>query len=109
MITISGRAALGHRYTQPQRYRRRNAVNPKERNRDMALFGKLVTLAKAPQGRKLLVQAQKAARDPQNRERLEKARSKIQNRGAATANHPASQERPRPDGDRPESESQPKP
>jgi hypothetical protein len=75
----------------------------------MALFGKLFTLAKSPQGRKLLVQAQKAVRDPQNRERLEKVRSKIQNRGAATANHPASHERPRPDGDRPETKGQPQP
>jgi hypothetical protein len=50
----------------------------------MALLGKLVTLAKSPQGRKLLVQAQKIARDPQNRERLEKVRSKVQTRGAAT-------------------------
>jgi hypothetical protein len=58
----------------------------------MALFGKLVTLAKSPQGRKLLAQAQKAAQDPQNRDRLEKVRSKIQNRGDATAKHPESQE-----------------
>ena len=44
----------------------------------MALFGRF---AKSPQGRRLLVQAQKAARDPQNRERLEKTRSRIQKRG----------------------------
>jgi len=50
----------------------------------MALFGRLVLLAKSPQGRRLLAQAGKAARDPQNRERLEKVRSKIQNRGDAT-------------------------
>lgn len=58
----------------------------------MALFGKLVTLAKSPQGRRLLVQAQKAARDPQNRERLDKVRSRIQNRGAAPAKDPAGPE-----------------
>ena len=58
----------------------------------MALFGRLVTLAKSPQGRKLLVQAQKAARDPQNRERLEKVRNRIQHRGDVTAKAPASQE-----------------
>ena len=58
----------------------------------MALFGRLVTLAKSPQGRKLLIQAQKAARDPQNRERLEKVRSRIRNRGDAAAKQPASQE-----------------
>jgi len=37
----------------------------------MAMFGRLISLAKSPQGRKLLNQAQKAARDPQNRERLQ--------------------------------------
>ncbi len=58
----------------------------------MALFGRLVTLAKSPQGRRLLVQAQKAARDPQNRERLEKVRSRIQNRGDAPPKAPASEE-----------------
>ncbi len=58
----------------------------------MALFGRLVMLAKSPQGRKLLVQAQKAARDPQNRERLEQVRSRIRNRGDAAAKQPGSQE-----------------
>ena len=58
----------------------------------MALFGRLVTLAKSPQGRRVLAQAQKAARDPRNRERLEKVRSRIQNRGDAAAKDPASQE-----------------
>ncbi len=60
----------------------------------MALFGRLVTLAKSPQGRRLLIQAQKAARDPQNRERLEKVRSRIRNRGDAAAKQPASREQP---------------
>jgi len=50
----------------------------------MALIGKLAMLAKSPQGRRLLAQAGKAARDPQNRERLEKVRSRIQNRGNAS-------------------------
>jgi len=50
----------------------------------MALIGKLAMLAKSPQGRRLLAQAGKAARDPQNRERLEKVRSRIQNRGDAS-------------------------
>ena len=57
----------------------------------MALFGRLVTLAKSPQGRKLLGQAQRAARDPQNRERLEKVRTRIQHRGNQTAKTPASE------------------
>jgi len=60
----------------------------------MALFGRLVTLAKSPQGRRLLIQAQKAARDPQNRERLEKVRSRIRNRGDAAAKQPPSREQP---------------
>ncbi len=50
----------------------------------MALFGRLILLAKSPQGRRLLAKAGKAARDPQNRERLEKVRSRIQNRGDAS-------------------------
>jgi len=59
----------------------------------MALLGRLVTLAKSPQGRRLLAQAQKAARDPQNRERLQQVRSRIQNRGDASAKDPSNQER----------------
>ncbi|MCA1703544.1 MAG: hypothetical protein LC808_09910, partial [Actinobacteria bacterium] len=43
----------------------------------MAMFGKLIGLAKSPQGRRLLSQAQKAARDPQNRERLREVRSRF--------------------------------
>jgi len=45
----------------------------------MAMFGKLIGLAKSPQGRRLLSQAQKAARDPQNRERLQEVRSRFRN------------------------------
>ena len=48
----------------------------------MALFRKLVTFAKSPQGRRALAQAQKAARDPQNRERLARVRTRIQKRRA---------------------------
>ncbi len=43
----------------------------------MAMLGRLIGLAKSPQGRKLLNQAQKAARDPQNRERLQEVRSRF--------------------------------
>ncbi len=43
----------------------------------MALFGKLISLARSPQGRRLLSQAQKAARDPQNRERIRQARTRF--------------------------------
>jgi len=58
----------------------------------MALLGKLAMLAKSPQGRRLLAQAGKAARDSQNRERLEKVRSRIQNRGEAAVKPPASEQ-----------------
>lgn len=47
----------------------------------MGLFRRLTTLAKSPQGRRLLSEAQKAARDPQNRQRLEMVRDRIQKRG----------------------------
>ncbi len=43
----------------------------------MAMLGKLISLAKSPQGRRLLNQAQKAARDPQNRERLQQVRNRL--------------------------------
>jgi len=43
----------------------------------MAMLGRLIGLAKSPQGRKLLNQAQKVARDPQNRERLQEVRSRF--------------------------------
>lgn len=67
----------------------------------MALLGKLVTLAKSPQGQRLIAQAGKAARDPQNRERLEKVRSRIQNRGDV-ARQPANPEQRAADGSQPE-------
>lgn len=50
------------------------------------MFGRLISLAKSPQGRRLLNQAQKAARDPQNRERLQGVRSRF--RGGKTAPAP---------------------
>ncbi len=43
----------------------------------MALFGKLISVARSPQGRRLLSQAQKAARDPRNRERLQDVRTRF--------------------------------
>ena len=52
----------------------------------MAFFGRLATFAKSPQGRRLINQAQKAARDPRNRERLEQVRARLQKReGGAPA------------------------
>lgn len=54
----------------------------------MAMFGKLISLARSPQGRKLLSQAQKAARDPQNRERLQEVRTRFRNRKTTPAQDP---------------------
>ena len=50
-----------------------------ERN-DMAAIGRLIKLAQSPQGRRLISEAQKAARDPKNRERLAKVRTTIEER-----------------------------
>jgi hypothetical protein len=50
----------------------------------MAMFGKLIRLARSPQGRRLINEAQKAARDPKNRERLAQVRQQLaKRRGAA--------------------------
>ena len=46
----------------------------------MAAIGRLIKLAQSPQGRKLFSEAQKAARDPKNRERLAKVRATIEER-----------------------------
>lgn len=43
----------------------------------MAAFGRLLQFARSPQGRKLIGEAQKAARDPRNRERLAKVRTRM--------------------------------
>lgn len=51
----------------------------------MAMFGKLIKLARSPQGQKLLSQAQEAARDPKNRERLQDVRSRLGNTKRAPA------------------------
>ena len=50
-----------------------------ERN-GMAAIGRLIKLARSPQGRRLISEAQKAARDPKNRERLAKVRTTIEER-----------------------------
>lgn len=51
----------------------------------MAMLGRLIGLAKSPQGRRLLNQAQRAARDPQNRERLQEVRSRLRKGKTAPA------------------------
>jgi hypothetical protein len=43
----------------------------------MAMIGRLIRLARSPQGRRLISEAQKVARDPKNRERLIKARERL--------------------------------
>jgi hypothetical protein len=48
----------------------------------MAVLGRLIGLAKSPQGRRLVMQAAKAARDPRNRERLQDVRSRVRSRTA---------------------------
>lgn len=54
----------------------------------MAMFGRLVKLARSAQGRRLLNQAQKAARDPRNRERLQGARDRLRSGKIAPASDP---------------------
>lgn len=51
----------------------------------MAMLGRLIGLAKSPGGRRLLNQAQRAARDPQNRERLQEVRSRLRKGKTAPA------------------------
>ncbi len=46
----------------------------------MALIGNLIKLARSPQGRRLLVEAQKAANDPKNRERIARVREQLAKR-----------------------------
>jgi hypothetical protein len=46
----------------------------------MAMIGRLLKLAQSPQGRKLIGEARRAASDPKNRERLAKARAKLDQR-----------------------------
>ncbi len=45
-----------------------------------SIVGSLIRLARSSQGRKLLGEAQKAARDPKNRERLEQLRARTRKR-----------------------------
>ena len=45
-----------------------------------SLFGRLIRLARSPQGRRLLAEAQKAARDPKNRKRLNRLRARTRKR-----------------------------
>ncbi|HEY0416416.1 MAG TPA: hypothetical protein VGC78_08520 [Gaiellaceae bacterium] len=45
-----------------------------------SLIGKAVKFARSPAGKKLLAEAQKAASDPKNKQRLEQLRSRLPKR-----------------------------
>lgn len=45
-----------------------------------SLLGRVFRLARSPQGRRLIGQAQKAARDPKTRRRLEGLRGRLKGR-----------------------------
>lgn len=47
-----------------------------------SIVGRLVKLASSPQGRKLLGQAQRAASDPKNRERIQQLRARLDRSGS---------------------------
>ena len=45
-----------------------------------SLIGRAIRLAKSPQGKRLIAEAQKAARDPKNKQRIEQLRSRLKKR-----------------------------
>ena len=45
-----------------------------------SLIGRAIRLAKSPQGKRLIAEAQKAARDPKNKQRIEQLRSRLPKR-----------------------------
>jgi len=45
-----------------------------------SLIGRAIRLARTPQGRKLIAEAQKAARDPKNKQRVEQVRQRFTKR-----------------------------
>lgn len=45
-----------------------------------SMLGRLMTLAKSPQGQKVVRQIQTAARDPKNRERIDQLRARVSKR-----------------------------
>ena len=49
-----------------------------------SLIGRAIRLAKSPQGKKLIAEAQKAARDPKNKQRVEKVRQRFTQRWRAS-------------------------
>ena len=47
----------------------------------MSLFGRIEKLARSPQGKKLMTQAQQLANDPRTKRRIDEARRRLTNRG----------------------------
>lgn len=45
-----------------------------------SLIGRAIRLAQSPQGKKLIAEAQKVARDPKNKQRIEQLRSRLPKR-----------------------------
>ncbi len=55
------------------------------------MFGRLIKLARSPQGRRLISEAQRAARDPKNRERVSQLRTRLdKKRGGGQGEGPSS-------------------
>lgn len=45
-----------------------------------SILGRAIRLARSPQGKRLIAEAQKAARDPKNKQRVEQLRSRLPKR-----------------------------
>jgi len=45
-----------------------------------SLIGRAIRLAQSPQGKKLIAEAHKVARDPKNKQRIEQLRSRLPKR-----------------------------
>ena len=45
-----------------------------------SIIGRAIRLAQSPQGKKLIAEAQKAARDPKNKQRIEQVRQRFTKR-----------------------------
>ena len=64
----------------------------------MSLFNRITKFAKSEQGKKLISQAEKVAKDPKTKARINEARERLEHkdRQPANANPPASQKQPPP-------------
>lgn len=45
-----------------------------------SIIGRAIKLARSPQGKRLIAEANKAARDPKNKQRIEQLRSRLPKR-----------------------------